>query len=1112
MNICLRHRCGFVVLAAFILLNQPLVAATTIAKNWNVAVLDKILADVPPGQKLAQVGDMQIQVPLLQNWRNQLAGGPQPKLAFDGTAPTWTDGNVYYSFSNNVSALKQKAFLDGAAEWATFANVHFIPWTTQANYVTIFEGEGLEGGESAVGMVGGQQFLQIGPDSWNRPTICHELGHTLGLVHEQQRSDRDSYVTILTNNIAAGQEGNFIELPNSKNETPYDFLSIMEYSRNDLSVNPSLDTIEPLPAYTNFINLMGVADPVLSAGDRAGMALVYGAGPAITNIVTNTQDSGPGSLRTALYYAYDHPGTTIKFNIPTSDAGFSNTVFNILPSDGFPSLVNATTLDGSTEPTNSNPNGPEILLNGILGQSLDVFPSGLQFKGTNCSARSFIIENFPEEGILITGSNAIGNTVSGCYIGTDENGMLAVPNVIYQVEIDGGAAGNLIGGTTVAARNVISGGTYQGVVIRDPGTRNNVVAGNYIGINANGNAALPNGQAGVNIFGGAGSNLIGGYTAAARNVISGNAFQGVAISDPNTGGNIVAGNYIGLDPTGTTPMSNGAAYPGFAGVDIFNGSFGNVIGGTASGAGNVISGNTLQGVDISSNGAVANVVQGNYIGLNAVGNAAIPNGGAGVGIYGGAQSNLVGGTLASARNVISGNGEQGVAVGNAGTSGNWIQGNYIGVNPAGTTAIGNTWAGVNFFDTANSNVAGGSAPGAGNVISGNNNQGVLIQDTGTENNFVQGNFIGLSAAGNAAISNTWSGVEIYNGPSANLIGGLGGARNFISGNGNFGVYIDFDNFGNTVQGNTIGLNATNGAAIPNGFAGLRVYIAQSNLIGGVTLGAANLISGSISDGVEVYYTGATNNTIRGNSIFGNDALGIWIGNGGNNNINAPTLSSAVVTTNTAISGTYNGINGAIYQLDFYADAPPAASVEGMTYLGSKTITGTGSAASFTANLGVHLPLGRAVTATVTDSAGNTSEFSTGVAATMTSSVNDGIPNAWRALYFGGTGTTTNASSAATADPDHDGMSNYQEFLAGTNPTNAASVLKLTAFNPNISANAVSLNSANGTIYRVQYRDDLLAGTWSILADQIIGNGTNIFLPDPGANVISQRFYRAQVLW
>ena len=144
--------------------------------------------------------------------------------------------------------------------------------------------------------------------------------------------------------------------------------------------------------------------------------------------------------------------------------------------------------------------------------------------------------------------------------------------------------------------------------------------------------------------------------------------------------------------------------------------------------------------------------------------------------------------------------------------------------------------------------------------------------------------------------------------------------------------------------------------------------------------------------------------------------------------------------------------------------------------------------------------------------GNTSQLSTGIAATMTSTVNDGIPDAWRALYFGGDGTTTNSESAATADPDNDGLDNYEEFLAGTNPTNAASVLKVTAYNPNVSTNAVSLNSVAGTVYRVQYRDNLLAGDWSILADQIIGSGTNLFLPDPGATSVPQRFYRAQVLW
>ncbi len=128
----------------------------------------------------------------------------------------------------------------------------------------------------------------------------------------------------------------------------------MEYSRNELSISNTLDTVEPLPAYSQYLNLMGQADPVLSVSDRAGMALVYGPpATAVTNIVTNTQDSGAGSLRAAMYYAFDHPGTTIRLSVPTSDPGFSNSVFNVLPTGALPSLVNGMVIDGSTEPTNS---------------------------------------------------------------------------------------------------------------------------------------------------------------------------------------------------------------------------------------------------------------------------------------------------------------------------------------------------------------------------------------------------------------------------------------------------------------------------------------------------------------------------------------------------------------------------------------------------------------------------------------------------------------------------------------------------------------------------------------------------------------------------------------
>jgi len=983
----------------------------------------------------------------LQQWRNKLAGEPQPQFASLGSFTPWPSGNVYYSFSNNISAIAQKAFLDAANEWATFANLHFIAHTTQANYVTIAENTNtnIDGGFSfsAVGMLGGQQFLEVAPTSWTRATICHELGHTLGLVHEHQRSDRNSYVTILTNNILPGYEGNFILLTDSQNQGAYDFLSIMHYGRNALSISSSVNTIETLPAYTQYINIMGQRDdPVLSVSDRAGMATIYGPGPTLTNIVTNTQDSGPGSLRAALYYAFDHPGTTIKFNIPESDNGLSNNVFEIQLTDRLPSLWNLTTLDGGSEPIKLNPDGPDILLNGDLCWSLDSSANGLRFQGTNSIARSLVINGFPNCAVSIDGSNTVGNAVSGCYIGVDQTGTVAVTNGFFPVQISSGAVSNTVGGTTIAARNVISGSRYQGVVIWCAGTRFNSVQGNYIGINAVGTAALPNIWEGVAIYDGAQSNLVGGYTASARNVISGNGNQGVAILGAGTSGNVIAGNYIGLDATGAIAISN--AWEGIA-------------------------------------------------------------------VWGGAQSNLIGGYTASARNVISGNGNQGVAILGAGTSGNVIAGNYIGLDATGTAAISNAWAGAEFFGGSQGNVLGGFIPGAGNVIAGNGQQGVAI--AGTTGNQIQGNYIGLNVAGTGAVPNALEGIAIWSGAQSNLIGGSSiGAGNVISGNDLAGITIGNPGTAeNLIEGNCVGLNASYEAALPNAAAGISVYNgAQSNFIGGVTLGAPNVIASNLADGIQ-FWDVASNNTARGNSMFGNNGAGIELYNGGNRSASAPVLTSAVLTTSTAISGSLTSFANTTYQIDFYSS--PASPAQGMVYLGEMAITtGAGGSVSFVASLAGRVPDGRIITATATDSAGNTSRMSGGVTVVVTSSVNDGIPDAWRAQYFGGSGMTTNSQSCATCDADGDGLSNWQKFLAGLNPTNVASVLRLNAIWPSAPNNVANFLSVSGIVYQVQYCDVLRSSFWSIADEQIVGNGTNILITDPNWSSTAARFYRVRVLW
>lgn len=1012
--------------------------------DWNVDYLDSVLESAA-GQPTVQLGDMVVRYENLLTWRNELAGGPAPQSAFATNVTLWPGGKVYYTFDASVSAAKQQAFLDAAGEWATFANLQFIARTTQVNYMLVQEVNGLGGGLSAIGMVGPNQTYQIGPSAWNRSTLCHELGHTLGMVHEHQRSDRDSYVQVYSNNVASGQLGNFVKLGNSVNLGAYDFYSVMHYGTNSFSVNSAVPTMLPLPAYAQFTTVIGAKfDPVLSALDRAGMITKYGAASApVTALVTNTADSGPGTLRAALYYAFDHPGTTITFNIPLSDPGFSNGVFNILLTDVLPGLANATTLNAASQPGNSNPNGPEILLNGMRCEPLGNYADGLKFVGTNCLARGLIICGFPNSGVSFDGSTVKSNTLAGCYIGINTNGTTAVTNRLYPIQIVNGALGNTIGGTNAADRNVISGSPHQGIFIHDSGTRYNRLLGNYIGLNAAGTAALPNTWTGVEISGGAQFNQIG-----------------------------------------------------------------------AAGAGNIISGNGQQGVVIVGGGANGNVIAGNIIGANAAGTSAVPNGFSGIGVYGGAQSNLIGGTLTSGRNVISGNTQQGIVLADAGTRGNVVSGNYIGVSSAGTAALANGFSGIYLGSAADSNLIGGSFAGMGNVISGNANQGILILSAGTSANLVQGNLIGLNAAGTSAIPNTYPGIELSSQPSGNVIGGPGGARNFISGNGSYGVSLNNGAFGNQVLGNTIGLDAANQNIVANAGANVLIFAgAVSNQVGGVTAGTANLITASTVDGVQIAQATTVGNTVRGNSIYGNTGGAIGLYNSANQSIAAPTLTSATVTTNTAVAGSYNGTASTTYQIDFYADLQTGGNAESRTYLGARSITTSGAGtATIAVNLGVLVPAGRAITASATDPAGNTSRLSSGATVSLTSGVSDGVPNAWRALYFGGAGTSTNAQSCATCDPDGDGMNNRAEFLAGTNPTNTTSVLKLIAQAPGASGDVATLASVSGIVYRIEVRDDVGSGLWTLLADQVIGTGGNFILNDPNAIARPNRFYRAGIPW
>jgi hypothetical protein len=306
------------------------------------------------------------------------------------------------------------------------------------------------------------------------------------------------------------------------------------------------------------------------------------------------------------------------------------------------------------------------------------------------------------------------------------------------IVLNGAHAGS--GATGLVLKGGSDGSTVRGLVIQQfggdgidiNGTRGNLIAGNYIGTDVTGTARLGNGLLGVWLLNGATANTVGGTAAGAGNVIAANGSHDLEMDQSS--GNVVQGNFIGTDRTGTVGLGNGG---GWDGVVIVNASAGNTVGGTAPGAGNVIS-DTYVGVFIFGTATTGNTVLGNLIGTDKSGTAPLGNS-FGVAIGGGATGNVVGGTARGAGNVISAN-IYGVDLFQPGTSGNVVQGNLIGTDKSGTGRLGNATDGVVVEVGATGNVIGGTAPGSGNAIAFNGKGVVLIADA-TSGNSILGNSI-----------------------------------------------------------------------------------------------------------------------------------------------------------------------------------------------------------------------------------------------------------------------------------------------------------------------------------------------------------------------------------
>ncbi|MBI3947394.1 MAG: hypothetical protein HY321_15840 [Armatimonadetes bacterium] len=540
-------------------------------------------------------------------------------------------------------------------------------------------------------------------------------------------------------------------------------------------------------------------------------SVLAASGASPTYVVTNTDDAGPGSLREAITYANANPGTAIAFNVPAG--ALAGGVATIKPASALPNITaSGTVIDGTTQAGftgDTNALGPEVVLDG----SLAGFANGISLLSANNLVRGLVIARFSVIGISISGAAATGNRVEGCYIGTDPTGTLPAGN-------GGGsdpgvailnASGNTIGGTTAAARNVIAGNA----------------AGTYAGTYA---------QVRIRAY-----QL---YNP------DGSMFWGTAT------GNVIQGNYVGLRADGS-----GAVIPAKtdspAGIKISDAS-GNTIGGTAPGAGNVISGNGT-GVSVIASvggpGASDNLIQGNYIGTDASGTAKVPN------LWGVSldrAANVVGGTAPGSGNLISGNSPDpsapwngGIGVQISNISGSKVQGNLIGTDKNGTGDLGNRKAGIYALTAC---LIGGPEPGAGNAIAFNGNGGTKDNPSG---GIVDATTNGATIQRNSIWKNNGPGIDRYRSL------GTGGVSVNDPGDSDFNRFLNFPILESaTISGAklTIAGFARPGSAIelfvadpdPTGFGEGKTYL-------------ATLVEGSADDGDSTTgtYSGAINGLNQG---------------------------------------------------------------------------------------------------------------------------------------------------------------------------------------------------------------------------------------------------------
>ncbi|MBM3881141.1 MAG: DUF11 domain-containing protein [Verrucomicrobia bacterium] len=329
--------------------------------------------------------------------------------------------------------------------------------------------------------------------------------------------------------------------------------------------------------------------------------------PGLALTVTTVEDAGPGSLRAAILAANAAvtEGDTIAFSIPGPGP------HTIAPTEALPALTDpGTTIDGYTQPgarANTLAQGHNAVLQvRIDGTSAGFNATGLRLESSSHTLRGLCLVGFRQSAIHALGYGS--HTIEGNFVGVDVGGVAARGNFSHGILLEN-SAGNRVGWTAAASRNVVSGNSGSGVRLQGSATTDNVVLNNYVGTTASGRTKLPNGS-GVTIDN-APSNRIGGSGALAGNVIAGNFGAGIGHTGNSATNNSILGNFIGTDVSGTLDMGNSSD-----GINLSGGGRA-TIGGAAPGAGNLIAFNQGDGVAVVGFNSMGQAIRGNSITDNA---------------------------------------------------------------------------------------------------------------------------------------------------------------------------------------------------------------------------------------------------------------------------------------------------------------------------------------------------------------------------------------------------------------------------------------------------------------------------------------------------------------